>query len=717
MKPQPSPSGHRMVRLLAVAAGACVAGSLTFITFVTLTGPWLGCVWLPAERPTIDVVFPNSPAALAGLRAGDRLNSADGLSLSSQWTASYFEANLEPGRTVQLEVQRSGLTTRLSITPVRASILRPDGLVVWLDLVVGWFTCALAFWIAFRRWGHLSALLASATLIAQAVIFTGCNAHGFAAAWRGLAPGLRHLVALPAALGWFFAPMLLLFVLEFPRRWRSLLPACACLPLALLSPLLVYCGLYGSLAKHPEVAMAAPLWLAPAAMAALWAVLFATVGVGIGQYRRETDLNHRRRLKIILCGVLISTVGSLAETGLSANGWRWLNSSTLLSARASCTLLNASMALSFAYAVLRHRLFDLSIIIRLGIRYALSKGLILSVAPACAILFIADVWRQSERPLAQVIREESNGYLILALVAVLAHTGRRRWLSALDRRFYRSRCDGRRVLSKLISNLRNPASREAVAAVALNAISEALHPKWAAIAGREHGGEARCLAALPEDRSVPLWIVESPPAVLSRKLAKPVHVGPDATWLEDLSPEYSAHMREAGAELLAPVIEGPDSDLLIILGVRRSDEPYSEEDLELLIAVGHSLELAMAKSLTLISDTSRDKQYSFGPFMLDPAARMLRRNGEIVPVGAKPFDLLVFLVERRGQVLSKENLLRGVWPESLVEEANLAQNVSFLRRILGEKAGENRYISTLSGRGYSFVAIVQQFQDCNVLKA
>ena len=75
----------------------------------------------------------------------------------------------------------------------------------------------------------------------------------------------------------------------------------------------------------------------------------------------------------------------------------------------------------------------------------------------------------------------------------------------------------------------------------------------------------------------------------------------------------------------------------------------------------------------------------------------------MVPIGAKTFDLLVFLLERRGQVLTKETLLRGVWPETIVEEANLAQHVSSLRKILGEKAGENRYITTLPGRGYSFV--------------
>lgn len=339
-----------------------------------------------------------------------------------------------------------------------------------------------------------------------------------------------------------------------------------------------------------------------------------------------------------------------------------------------------------------------------------------SLAPGLATLFVFDLRRHSERPLALAIRQESTGYLILALLTVIAHIGRRRWLSALDRRFYRSRCDGRRVLSNFISKLRNPTDRETVVAVALNAVSEALQPKWAAIAGRDHGAEARWLAVLPRDLSLPDPIAEAMPVALSLRRDKPVLVGPDAAWLESLPFEHSAHLRELGAELFIPVIEGPTSALMIILGARRSEEPYAEEDLEMLRTVAHSLELAMARSRVSEIEPSREDQYSFAPFTLDPIARTLRRDGETVPIGAKTFDLLVYLVERRGQVLAKETLLRGVWPETIVEEANLAQHVSSLRKILGEKAGENRYISTLPGRGYSFVAIVKQHRVWSVLQ-
>jgi DNA-binding winged helix-turn-helix (wHTH) protein len=147
---------------------------------------------------------------------------------------------------------------------------------------------------------------------------------------------------------------------------------------------------------------------------------------------------------------------------------------------------------------------------------------------------------------------------------------------------------------------------------------------------------------------------------------------------------------------------------MIILGPKRSEEPYSQDDRELLTAVAHAIELAIDQLPRPAAYQVESDHYSFGPFVLDRGARLLRRDGESVTIGAKAFDLLVFMVERRGQVVSKDELLGGVWPESVVEEANLAQHISLLRRTLGERPGENRFIATVPGRGYSFVAALQR---------
>jgi DNA-binding winged helix-turn-helix (wHTH) protein/Tfp pilus assembly protein PilF len=99
--------------------------------------------------------------------------------------------------------------------------------------------------------------------------------------------------------------------------------------------------------------------------------------------------------------------------------------------------------------------------------------------------------------------------------------------------------------------------------------------------------------------------------------------------------------------------------------------------------------------------------YDFGGFALDPGRRQLRReSGEPIALTAKIFDTLLYLVEHRGQTLGKETLLRAIWPELVVEENNLTQNISTLRQVLGEARGENRFIVTVPRKGYRFVAEV-----------
>ncbi|HEX4949374.1 MAG TPA: winged helix-turn-helix domain-containing protein, partial [Blastocatellia bacterium] len=96
--------------------------------------------------------------------------------------------------------------------------------------------------------------------------------------------------------------------------------------------------------------------------------------------------------------------------------------------------------------------------------------------------------------------------------------------------------------------------------------------------------------------------------------------------------------------------------------------------------------------------------YEFGEYRLDPRERLLWRNGVMVWLTPKAFDTLLALVEQSGRVLSKDELMDRIWPNSFVEEANLAQNISTLRKALGESADAVRFIETLPKRGYRFIA-------------
>ena len=100
--------------------------------------------------------------------------------------------------------------------------------------------------------------------------------------------------------------------------------------------------------------------------------------------------------------------------------------------------------------------------------------------------------------------------------------------------------------------------------------------------------------------------------------------------------------------------------------------------------------------------------YEFGPFALDPARRRLLRDGQHVSIPSKAFDVLVALVEHRGSVVEKDELLRLVWPGVVVEEGNLSQHVFTLRKILGEASSTPQYVATVPRRGYQFVGTVRE---------
>jgi DNA-binding winged helix-turn-helix (wHTH) protein/TolB-like protein/Tfp pilus assembly protein PilF len=100
--------------------------------------------------------------------------------------------------------------------------------------------------------------------------------------------------------------------------------------------------------------------------------------------------------------------------------------------------------------------------------------------------------------------------------------------------------------------------------------------------------------------------------------------------------------------------------------------------------------------------------YEFGDFRLDAARRLVTRYNEPVRLTSKAFETLLVLTRNRHRVVSKDELMEILWPDTFVEEVNLAQNISALRKALGETPGENRFIATIPGKGYQFVCEVRE---------
>jgi DNA-binding winged helix-turn-helix (wHTH) protein/TolB-like protein/Tfp pilus assembly protein PilF len=106
--------------------------------------------------------------------------------------------------------------------------------------------------------------------------------------------------------------------------------------------------------------------------------------------------------------------------------------------------------------------------------------------------------------------------------------------------------------------------------------------------------------------------------------------------------------------------------------------------------------------------------YEFGPFRLDATERVLFRDGNIVPLKPKVFDTLLLLVRNSGHVIEKDALMEALWPNTVVEENNLNQYISILRRMLGEGPDSGKYIETIPRRGYRFVASVSEISDDSI---
>src|SRR5437762_14364599 len=106
--------------------------------------------------------------------------------------------------------------------------------------------------------------------------------------------------------------------------------------------------------------------------------------------------------------------------------------------------------------------------------------------------------------------------------------------------------------------------------------------------------------------------------------------------------------------------------------------------------------------------------YDFGSYSVDASERLLLQGDEVVPLTPKAFEMLLVLLESSGHVLTKEELMKRVWPDTIVEEANLSHNIYKLREALGEGRNGEKFIETVPRRGYRFVAKVTEVRDAEV---
>ncbi len=118
-------------------------------------------------------------------------------------------------------------------------------------------------------------------------------------------------------------------------------------------------------------------------------------------------------------------------------------------------------------------------------------------------------------------------------------------------------------------------------------------------------------------------------------------------------------------------------------------------------------------------DPKTKEMYEFGPFRIDPEKETVLRSGELVPITPKTFQILLVLIRKNKELVTKDDLMKSVWPDTFVEEANLSRNIFMLRKALGETAQDHRYIVTVPGQGYRLAEDVRKVpqQELTVVAA
>ena len=110
--------------------------------------------------------------------------------------------------------------------------------------------------------------------------------------------------------------------------------------------------------------------------------------------------------------------------------------------------------------------------------------------------------------------------------------------------------------------------------------------------------------------------------------------------------------------------------------------------------------------------TAVHRKLKFGPFELSSSERVLRRGGEALPLGGRALDILIYLADRPGEVIAKQELMDRIWSDVTVEEGSLRVHVAAIRKTLGDGQFGNRYIANIKGRGYAFVGTIVPLAGC-----
>jgi eukaryotic-like serine/threonine-protein kinase len=228
-------------------------------------------------------------------------------------------------------------------------------------------------------------------------------------------------------------------------------------------------------------------WVLPAFGAQSTVYMIAGMIILLVNYWRIDNITERRKLRVLIVGSVIGLASYLPRVLLTSFLEFRPESNTWLPSAAFDLVTTAgylAFPLSFAYCILRHRLFDIRIIVRRGLQYAFARRSLLAIPPLVAGLLLLDLVVHGREPLLNILEARGWLYAAIASLAGLAYFRRQSWLSALDRRFFRDRYDGQKLLHDIADEIRESSSIDQVAPAVVARISGALHAQFCALISR-----------------------------------------------------------------------------------------------------------------------------------------------------------------------------------------------------------------------------------------
>jgi tRNA A-37 threonylcarbamoyl transferase component Bud32 len=325
------------------------------------------------------------------------------------------------------------------------------------------------------------------------------------------------------------------------------------------------------------------------------------VALPVSYWKLET-VTDRRRFRVLVFGALAAMVFYLPRVigtsliNLSPWFYQFFDSPYVYMA---CTLGMLIFPMSFAYAILKQRLFDVRVIIRQGVQYALARRVLLAIPVVAIGLLVGTVVAQGSQPLFSVLKTHAGSYVAIAALAALASTQRQKWLSALDRRFFRDKYDAQQLFREIVEEIRRAESVEEVAPRVVGRVAEALHAQGCGLLVRKPGESVyRIVAAAPAGSLTTDLPATNRLVPLVRMLECPVPITQAGTgWLGQQLPQVDKEfLQKARIELLVPVaLKEGSTEALLVLGGKLSEEPYSTEDTALLENVAGALALLLMR--------------------------------------------------------------------------------------------------------------------------